>query len=349
MKLIVFILLLLSHNAVAIKLNLKQIACNLTNLTAEECASLEDRAREKLREDLPKVSLEKYADGVADATAFSVQGQGSEYAENFKTAIVKPSLGIAVDGKLSQLETNPEEAAGIGVGTAVTVGANLKNLDASKVGPIILSRLDVFVSGALYDIRQDFDDVDTDGTLTSAGVFGRYRLIKDEDYLPWHMLDWGGIHIHTGLQYSKISLEASQSFASETFRDGLLEGKFNGGTATLSLDAYSWSVPVEISTYFRIAYILTVYGGFGADFVTGDSNIGLSASGSASGGLSIIDDDLQLAFDADRDVDGTPRSSHFRTFLGLQLNIPYFRVFVHANKAIDSNLVGAHAGVKFVF
>ena len=348
MKILIVTLLLLG-NALAIDINVEQVLCNLTDLTAEQCASLLDRTRERIQENLPENTLKDYANGVANSTAFAVQGQGSDYGENFDKFLFKPSLGIAIQGKVKELDTEPEKADGLGVGAALTFGFNLKNLEKSKWGPLVLSRLDLFGSIMSYDIRQPFDEVATDGNLASAAFFGRYQIVKDEDFLPGHLLDWGGIHIHTGFQYSRMKLRATQSFARKVYREGLLEAAFNGGYAKLTLDSTTYSIPFEISTFFRLGYVFTLYTGFGTDLVFGTSDVSIGAGGSASGGITILDNDFQASFEADRDASGSPDATTFRGFAGLQFNLPYFRVYVHVNKAINSDLVGAHAGLKFVF
>jgi hypothetical protein len=39
----------------------------------------------------------------------------------------------------------------------------------------------------------------------------------------------------------------------------------------------------------------------------------------------------------------------FRGFAGVQVNLPFIRVFVQADKSFGSDLVGATAGVRLVY
>lgn len=346
---ILIVILTYSVYSFAIKVNLAQVACNLTELTAEECASLLDDARERILENLPDVSLEDYADGIADATGFALQGQGSDYGENFDRVIVIPTLGFAIQGDTSELEEDPEEAEGLGVGGAITIGINMRHLDRSKFGPIDTNRLDLFGSIMNYRLKQPFDEVSTTSNIFSLALYGRYRLINDKNYLKHHLLEWGGIHIHTGLQYAKSKIEATQNFKGEVYRSGVLEARFNGGDVDLTLDSYVFTIPVEISTFFRVGYLLTLYTGMSVDFNYGESEIELGANGSISGGVTVLDNDFEAEFDRDASVDGEPSPMSSRAFLGVQFNLPYFRTFVHLNKGIGNDLIGAYGGVKFVF
>jgi hypothetical protein len=48
----------------------------------------------------PDVSIDKYADGISNATGFAMKGQNSDYAENFNWFVFKPSFGLAVQGEM---------------------------------------------------------------------------------------------------------------------------------------------------------------------------------------------------------------------------------------------------------
>jgi len=343
------IIAMASIGSSAIDLNIREITCDQTNLSQEQCDTLQRLFKEEAQIDLPRVDVETFAEGVANATAFSIKGQGSDYSDNFDHMSISPSLGVAIVGEAKELEDNPQEAEGLGLGGSITIGANLRQLDASKLGPINLNKTDIFFSFLDYRLKKPLNEAEGDGRLRSLGLHGRYRFLGPEKYAKYDLLTWGGLHFHTGIEYALLDVEVSRDYAGKTFERGDLSGAFNGGNVALNLESETFSIPLEVSSFLRLGHFFTLYGGLGVDFVEGRSKIGVKANGSAGGGLNGNRDQFEAELDADRSVEGESDFASFRNFVGLQFNAPFSRAFVQVNRAFDSELVGASIGAKVLW
>jgi hypothetical protein len=304
------------------------------------CNGLVSEINTLVSADTPDVNIDKYAAGMANANAFAMKGQGSDYAENFTHFVFKPSFGVALDGDMDK----PENANGIGLGGALTVGLNLDMLPFDKIGSVEMKDLDIFISFMNYDIDESQDDTSFAGELSSFGIFARYRFMEGKDIFPGYMLEWGGIHLHTGLQRSTMGIKLTQSFKDQTVTSGSTTGTFGDSSAVFNIDTTTTSIPLEISTYMRMLYVFTLYTGLGLDYNIGDGEVGLNASGSVSSSGTEV-----ATISANETGTGDAQATNFRGFLGLQFNVPLVRLYVHVNKGLGNDLFGANFGAKITY
>lgn len=337
----------LSLNAFALTITVQQTSCSLT---AQQCSDITDAAKDAANADLPSVSVGGYAEGISNANAFAYKGSTSEYADIIDLMSFKVSGGVAVDGDLSDAES----ADGIGFGASVTAGINLDILPVSKVGPIDLKKMDLFVTFLNYNLDQSSDSIDSEGELSAFGVFGRYHLIDSRSIAGDYLVKWGGIHLHTGFMRSKMNIEVTNGFSDEEFEDDsgptTVYGKFTNGQANFEIDSQVTAIPVEVSTYLRLLYVFTLYGGAGFDYMLGKTDIDFSAGGNLQGGIVSADDnDWTGTMSANEGGDGSPQATNFRAFAGVQFNIPFVRLYAQLNKGLGSNLVGTNLGLKIIY
>lgn len=329
--------------ASAITITVDNLVCsNSGAYTTANCNALKAEVEKDLQADLPDVSIDKYGTGVANATGFAMKGQGSDYAENFKYFVFKPSFGVAMDGDIDK----PENASGVGLGGALTVGLNLDLLPVDKIGPVEMKDLDLFVSFMSYDVDETSDDTTFAGDLSSFGVYARYRFMEGKDILPGYMLEWGGIHLHTGFQRNKMGIKLTQSFKDQTVTSGAVSGSFNNASAVFDLDSTVTSIPVEVSTYIRALYVFTLYTGAGFDYNIGSADASLTASGKVQAANA---SDFSVDISAAESGKGDAKATNFRGFLGMQFNVPFVRLYVHVNKGFGSDLIGANFGAKITY
>lgn len=340
MKILLAFALALPLSSYALQLNVNVTSCGA--LGATQCSALENEIRNY--KDLPDVSVDKYADGVASANAFAMKGQGTDYSENFDLFMVQASAGGALDGDLNEVQDNPQSADGIGLGGALTVGLNLDVLPVDKIGPVELKKLDLFASLMSYSLDQDSSGNEIKGDLSSFGVFARYRFYDPVDIVPGYMFHWTGIHLHTGIQRSSMDISMRRTLDNETVSSGGASADFTNGLASFDLETTTTSIPVEISTAVRMAYALTLYTGAGFDYTMGSSDIDFSAGGNLSG-----TGGFTAEVDADESASGKPEATNFRAFGGLQINVPFVRLFAQVNKGLGNDLIGASAGLKVVW
>lgn len=331
--------------ASAITINVTPTNCgtlpgSTTDNGGTACGEMNNAIRTEVNSDVPEVDIDKYGDGVSNSTSFAMKGQGSDYSDNFSYFVFKPSIGLAAQGDVNK----PEKAEGVGIGGALTVGLNLDLLPVDKLGSIEFKKMDLFVSFMSYNLDQDQDSTSFNGDINSFGVHARYRIVDGKDIAPGYLLEWGGVHLHTGFQFNKMSMKMTQSFKDQTVTSNGQTATFGNSSATFTLDSKATSIPVEVSTYLRMLYAFTLYGGLGFDYVMGSTDIDLSAGGTAT-----TTQGYSATISASETGSGKPDATNFRSFLGLQVNVPFVRLFVHVNKGLGNDLVGANAGVKILY
>ena len=336
-KLLFGLMLTVPMAASAIEVTVDNVVC--TELPAV-CNALTQEVKDKVNEDLPEVSIDKYGDGISNSTSFATKGMSSEYADNFDLFSIKASVGAAAQGDISE----PEDAEGIGIGAAVSVGLNLGVLPVKKIAGVDLEDIDVFMSFMSYSVDQDKDDTNIKGDLKSFGLHFRWRFLEEKSIVPGHMVSWGGVQVHTGFMRNSMEIDATQSFEDETVETGTGEtATFGNASAAFTIDSSSTSIPVEISTNIRLLYAFTFYAGAGFDYTIAKTDVELNADGTVSGDGGT---NYSADINANESGDGAGEATNFRAFLGAQLNFPVFKIYVHANKGLGNDLLGANAGFK---
>jgi hypothetical protein len=313
-------------------------------LSTTQCSQIENELEDSANADLPDVSLSKYADGIANSVALAPKGLDTDYANDFDLFLVGVGGGLAVDGDLSK----PESASGVGFNGAILAGVPLKLLPVKKLGPVDLNKAQLFFSFFSYSLNQKQDESEFTGKLNTMGAHVRYQLVDPKTVLPGYMLQWGGVHLHTGFQISKNKLGVESSIPdTETELDGApgTTASFENGTAEFTIDTSTTSIPVELSTYARFLYVFTLYGGVGMDFNSGKTDIDFESGGD------IVGSGLATGLDANASLDesesGKVKGSWFRYFAGLQFNIPFVRLYAQLQKAGDVQAV--QAGLKILY
>jgi hypothetical protein len=43
----------------------------------------------------------------------------------------------------------------------------------------------------------------------------RYQIMEGNDIFPGYMLEWGGVHVHTGIQRNSMGIELTQDLKDE--------------------------------------------------------------------------------------------------------------------------------------
>ena len=331
----------LSLSVMAVDITVNNTACG-GGLTAQNCADLDAEIRSSLGDDLPEANIDDYAVGIANANNFAQNGTNSDYSDRFTYFTAKINGGLAVQGEVD----DPGAADGIGIGGGLSFGLNLDLLPVDKIGPVDLSKMDLFVSFLSYNADQDNDDLTLEGKISSFSVMARYQIMEGKDIVPGYMLEWGGVFLHTGFRRSTMKIEAISTFDNEEVEVDGNTAEITDTTVGFEIDSTTMSIPVEVSTYLRAAWAFTFFGGAGFDFVTGSTDVDLTADGTAnltSGGTYTSD------ISASEDGSGDAEATNFRAFGGLQVNLPFTRVYVQATKGLGNDLIGVNAGLKVLW
>lgn len=314
-----------------------------------------------INKDLPSAQPKRLMEGMADSSVMAGKGIGSDYASNMEVLLIGAGVGVGAD--LEKDKNTDSDISGIGIAPGLIIGANLGFLDSNKILGLETKRLNVYLNFMSYSHEQDFGDdsarkSSAEIDMTAMGVHFRYDWIKGNGN---KLLGWGGVKVHFGYEYNKTDLTFKSTInesVSETDSNGnVISGTIKGSpNATILVNTHS--IPLEISTDVQLLYILSLYGGLGMDYSFGQAkgdgslNAGNSpitctngAGGQAcSGGATV-----QVKPEANIDATGKVNPLSFRGFAGLQVNLPYVRVFGQVDKSLGNDLIGATAGVRFVY
>jgi hypothetical protein len=314
-------------------------------------AGVLDVATDVINTDMPDIPVDGFADTFANATGYATAGL-SDYSDNFELFLVSLNAGVgisAASGSGGGLDQLGETGMGVALMPSITVGLNMDMLPVDKLWGIDLKKMDVLFSFMSYDLNQDTSDVSFNGEITTFGTMFRYRMFEEVSIVPGKLVHWGGLHLHAGFRYSKFKAGVSMPLADQTTVDGGTSATYNftNGQADFVLDNTVYTIPLEVSTYIRLAWATTFFGGLGYDLNFGDSKLALSGGGNITadggGGNTLTGTVSSNALDGE----GVPENN-LRAFFGFQLNLPFVRLMnIKVNKSLtgDSENFGIQASL----
>jgi hypothetical protein len=315
----------------------------------------------EINKDLPSAPPERLMEGMANSSVMAGKGIGSDYASNMSVFLIGAGVGAGMD--LAEDKTTRSDISGVGIAPGVVIGTNLSFLDTARILGMDTNRLNLYVNFMNYGHNQIINEdpgkeASAQLDMMAMGVHFRYDWIKGKGS---KLLGWGGIKFHFGYEYNKTNIAFKSKInesVSETDSDGNEISGNISGTPTANILVNTHSIPLEFSTDIQILYILSLYGGLGADYSFGEA----SGSGALNSGTSPVTctnpspgeacsggATVQVKPEANIDATGKVNPLNFRGFAGVQINLPFVRVFGQVDKSLGSDLIGATAGVRFVF
>jgi len=307
----------------------------------------------EINDGLPSAeSPDRLLEGMANSSVIAGKGIGSDYASNMSVLLIGAGVGVGVD-----LEKNKEadtDLSGAGVQGGLILGTNLGWMDTKSIFGLDTDKLNVYLNFMSYKHEMNTGDTKAKIDLASYGVHFSYNWINGSGS-KW--LGWGGVKVHWGYEFNKTTLKFSseitetlnQTSAGTTYNANIVANPF------AAIDVTTHSIPLEISSSVQILYILSLYGGLGADYNTGTA----TGKGDINSSTAAVSCTVTAPcptgdagdIDTTANIDGKGKASPFtfRGFAGVQVNLPFIRVFVQADKALGSELVGATVGVRLVF
>lgn len=307
------------------------------------------KAEAEINKDLPSSDTERLMQGMADSSVAAGKGVGSDYASGMQVMLIGAGVGVGAD--LEKDKKTDSDISGLGVQPGIIIGANLGFLDTEKILGLETSKLNVFLSGMSYNLDRKMGDQNRDqieAKLTSFGFHVSYDWIKGNGS---KLFGWGGVKLHTGYEYnsSKYTFTSTINEQIDVNASGQTVSGTINGRPKAEIEVTTHSIPIEISSSVQFLYLFSLYGGLGADFNMGQAkgSGALNADPTSlnySGGTGPT---VQAA--ANIDGKGDVTSVFGRAFAGVQLNLPYTRLFVQANKVLNNQVVGATAGLRFVY
>lgn len=310
------------------------------------------KVQNEINSDLPAGDTDRLMEGMANSQAAAGKGASTDYISHFDTFMVGAGVGVGAD-----LEENKEydsDLAGIGVMGSVQVGLNMSAIFDNKVLGLDPKKTTVVANFFSYSADQDFDESNAKIKMMSFGVHGSYKWKEGSGN---RLFGWDGVRLHTGYQYSSANYDFKTRIdetINETTSVGTISGNILANPAA-SIDATSHSIPLEISSGVNFLWILSAYGGLGTDInfgsAEGKANLNSETTTVTCSGAPACGTPQNAQVETAANVDGKANVNPFflRGFVGLQANLPYVRVFVHANKVFGTELYSFATGLRLAF
>lgn len=311
-----------------------------------------------INKDLPGGPPDRLMEGMANSSVMAGKGIGTDYASNMKVMIIGAGIGVGAD--LAKDKTTDSDLSGAGVAPGIMMGMNLGFMDSERFLGMDTDRLNMYVNFMSYNYKYDTKDKENptniDLGMTAAGVHFRYDWIKPRGN---KLLGWGGVKFNFGYEYNKTDIVLNSSI-NETVNTTDSGATINGtitGSPQATIMSTTHSIPLALSTDVQLLYFLTLYTGMGVDVnfgkAEGRGNLNAQESTiSCSSGVTCTaasNPDIKVQASADINGNGAVNPFLFRGFAGLQINLPFIRIFGQVDKAVGNDLIGATAGVRFVY
>ncbi|MBY0518206.1 MAG: hypothetical protein K2P81_14955 [Bacteriovoracaceae bacterium] len=311
------------------------------------------KIQNNINKDIPAAAPGRLMEGMANSQAVSSKGLATDYISHFDKIMVGAGLGLGAD--LEKDKELDSDLSGAGITGGVQLGLNMSLFaDHSFIG-LDPKKTSVMFNFFKYNIDKDFDKNNVKADLLSFGVMGSYRWI---DQSGNRLFGWDGVRLHTGYQFSSTTLDfttnLSEPFASVTAGTETIAANTITGNPNATIDTSTHSIPLEISSGVNFLWIMSFYGGVGTDvnFGTAKSKANLNAdnttlncTGVACGGGTAI----TVASSANLNEDGKVQPLFLRGFAGVQVNLPFTRIYVHANKVFGTELYSVATGLRLAF
>ena len=284
-----------------------------------------------LSEELHLLDDLDYLEDMAIAAALSSHGMGVDYASNPQTLVLGGSVGSAVSGAGVQLGRGDALLPEGGFAFQVSAMAGV-NLGALAEDDSFFRRFVVYGNGMALSTGRDQP---FQGDLLNYGGHLQVQLVKPR---IGALAEWGGLAVTGGYEFSSYRLLLTQALP---MTQGDLTWNATGG---YQIDAISQTVPLELSTNVRLAF-LTLYAGVGQDFLNATSvRSDISLTGPLT--TSVQGNDVTLANlavthgQSVTSLDQLPRG-----FAGVQVNLFMVKAYGHLNATLDGGF-GGNVGLR---
>ena len=308
------------------------------------------RIQNEVNSDIPSASPKRLMDGMADSQALSSKGLATDYITHFDTFMIGGGVGLAAD--LEKDKDRDRDASGAGATGGLQFGLNMSAFTDKTILGMDPTKMSVMFNLFTFNTDQDFDESNAKAKLLSFGVMGSYKW---KDGKGSRLFGWDGVRFHTGYQYTSLNVDFATTINEQ------INGNFGGGTINQTITASpkggfestSHSIPLEISSGVNFLYILSFYGGLGTDINFGSAKGNgafaesetLTCTGGACGGSTNVDVDINGGLTEN----GKVQPLFLRGFAGFQVNLPYTRIYVHANNVFGTDLYSVATGLRLVF
>jgi hypothetical protein len=319
------------------------------------------KVEDEVNADLPSTPPDRLMEGMANSSVMAGKGIGTDYASNMKVFLVGAGVGAGAD--LEKDKTSDSDASGVGVAPGLVIGTNLGFMDTQKILGMDTDRLNIYFNFMSYGLEKQINDdpgkeQNINLAMLAYGTHMRYDWIKGAGN---KLLGWGGVKFHFGYEYNhtatKFRANVTEKIDETDSNGNRIQGTLTG-KPNANIVSTTHSIPLALSTDIQILYFLSLYTGVGVDANFGSASgkgklnadeTDISCTNSAGGQNCSTQRDIKIQASADIDAQGKVTPFTSRAFAGVQLNLPFIRVFTQVDKQFGSELIGATAGVRIVY
>jgi hypothetical protein len=306
--------------------------------------TLESDVKRELENLFQTYRVAEYLRSFGDAQAFASRGMGVDYVSNFQAVMlgVAGNLSLNVErGYLPENTRTRPPAAGVSTNATIMAGLNLAFFD---LAPITLF-------GNYFGRSATVEEFAVD--LSNWGVHAQLKLwAPRSDRLVSALFRWGGLDLTLGLEQARLGLALARGWT----RDIPVGQAGQGGPSAVvgvdtvgrfTIDMRTFSIPLELTTNFRLLYLLSLYAGVGFDWqLEGGSSLTLDLDGNmvgrpGGGGQSAPVDLGTATVDATESVDPSP--GRLRWLFGAQVNVLVVKLFAQLNLATQDPIIASLA------
>ncbi len=256
-----------------------------------------------------------------DATAFSQRGLAVDYVSVPSSLLIGFGANVSIAGEDS-FDSEDSLTGGAALNLGLMVGGNLAGWGLPR--------------WTLYG-NAFYNSASTDrleGNLTSAGLHAQVKLIKPaQDKGLARAVRWIGLDVTSGVEYTRWSLDAADGIENDFTVGNMMEYDLQMTSAgSFNLTSNALTLPIELTTGFRVLGLLSIYGGVGVDFTYGTSSVDAALTGVVTNDDTGSDVNVgSVSITADGENDGSPTALH--ALVGAQVNLWKVKAFVQGNVA----------------
>jgi hypothetical protein len=306
-----------------------------------DAQQVEDALGGTIGDQLRLVDQEDFLAAMANATAISTRGMGVDYATNIETFVLGFSVGsgVATSGKVfgREGEENPLPTGGFSSQISIMAGVALGAFDGSgeDEDATLLDRVRVYANG--MSLRMP-SGAPFEGSMTNLGAHLQLSLVNPMDA---EVVEWGGFALTGGYEHAIYHLSLQQELPIETTTgDARLRW---AATGEYGVDAWSATLPLELSTNLRIVFV-TAYAGAGLDLGVSRAKSLASLSGPLRGEAGQQSRDLgDASVSLEQAKGGDPARP--RLFFGAQLDVFVLKAYGQLNLG-TGDTYGGHIGLR---
>ncbi len=307
-----------------------------------QLSDLETQLSDELTAAFNLLKPKDYVRALTDAQAFSNKGLGVDYASNPTAFVVGVAGNFAVSLGDKGLGERYSERPIVGSAPNVSVMAGL-NMDL--IGMDWLTLYGNFFTQALT-----IEEVS--GNLLNWGIHAQVKFFRPQDDGLEILFQWGGIDFTTGYEYSRLKLDLEKQLDTPLPLAGgvaATEALF-GGIGTFNITTTANTIPVELSTNFRLFYVLTLFMGAGYDIQLGNGKMTINLDGDLTAANPMGGDDIDLgtanviASESSKPTEGLPR-----LMAGVQINLSMVKIFVQLNAIPPDRAISGGGGLRIAW